>query len=215
MVQGDSSRDREQVNVKLSPAQRDRWDRFVNESPEVDNLSHLVRSSVERRISATDPDSVDAHGAATPTGAGVGASADMLADVLEAAQRIEAAVESVGEDVDGVREGVEALRDRIERKQRLRRAVPENRWRMVDGEPRFRDRRFLSLSDAAQIANRAKRDVEPLMEEIEDEEHVIRTDDGWFEPVYAARLGPEPSQESDYRHRIPEAEDVIEAGEQL
>lgn len=51
--------DRKQVNVKVAPEAKERWEEYANESFEVNSMSDLIRLSVEKEISGQPGESGD------------------------------------------------------------------------------------------------------------------------------------------------------------
>lgn len=55
----DTETDRERFNMVLSPQQKAQWEDYLDENPNVDSLSHLVRLAVSKEIAGSPGDGPD------------------------------------------------------------------------------------------------------------------------------------------------------------
>lgn len=81
---------RVQVNMRVSQAQKDDWEAFVENHPEANSLSHLVRMSVQKEIAR------ETHEMEASADASVGGTEEM-AEALDRLDRVDHRLE----DIDG------------------------------------------------------------------------------------------------------------------
>ncbi|WP_338726721.1 hypothetical protein [Haladaptatus sp. DJG-WS-42] len=74
--------DWEQVNLRVSPERKQEWEQFVEEHPNANNLSHLIRLAVTREIQGREPSRQEQ-------------SSEVSTEVLEALTRIENGLDEV------------------------------------------------------------------------------------------------------------------------
>lgn len=95
--------DRKRVNLTVSPAQKERWDNAVAESPEYSSLSGLIRLSVEHELSEDDGN--DTEGVGTRNAE---ANTEALETVTNTLARIESTLDSLDERVGSLEKEVNA-----------------------------------------------------------------------------------------------------------
>jgi hypothetical protein len=91
---------RTQINFVVSSEQKSRWEEYVEENPNADNLSHLIRMSVESEINSESTE--------TPTEEGISADSS---EVLTALQRIENRIRDLDERLGVVERTTESEED--------------------------------------------------------------------------------------------------------
>lgn len=72
---------RPQINLRVSNEQKSRWEQYVNESPEYDTLTDLIRISVEREIAS--------EGAISAHSSGGNLSGEGIGEVLNVVNKME------------------------------------------------------------------------------------------------------------------------------
>jgi DNA-binding MarR family transcriptional regulator len=95
--------DRKRVNLTVSPAQKEKWDTAVSESPEYSSLSGLIRTAVAHELSEGSGEDTGEVSSRT-----AGANTEALEKVTDTLTRMESTLNSLEERVGNLEQEVNA-----------------------------------------------------------------------------------------------------------
>ncbi|MFD1598934.1 hypothetical protein [Halobellus rarus] len=95
--------ERKRVNLTVSPAQKEKWDAAVSDSPEYSSLSDLIRTSVAHELSDSNGGSPKEVGSSN-----AGANTEALEAITETLTRMESTLNSLDARVNSLEQEVNA-----------------------------------------------------------------------------------------------------------
>ncbi|WP_224333760.1 hypothetical protein [Haloprofundus halobius] len=131
--------DRKRVNLTVSPAQKQKWDDAVAESPEYSSLSALIRTAVAHELSDDDGTDTEAVGPRTAE-----ANTEALEKVTDTLARMESTLNSLDQRVGNLEQEVNAS-EKTNLKNEIFKALPPSE----------------SISDE-EVAERIDRDIQDV-----------------------------------------------------
>lgn len=94
----DTDNGRARFNLLLAPEQKERWEEYADDNPEVDSLSHLVRLAVQKEMTGANPRGND------DTSAEV---AQRLSEVIEQSREVTNRLQSVEARLNAIEQAVQ------------------------------------------------------------------------------------------------------------
>lgn len=110
--------DWEQVNIRLQPKRKKRWTSTVSESPTYENLTHLIRLSVEKELN-------DEHDTTTQSSRSEDDS-EVSGEILTTLNRIERSVDNMDDRLSAIEQESEAESDKLLRNAMFEILPPES-----------------------------------------------------------------------------------------
>ena len=132
--------ERDQINLKLHPDQKQKWENYIENDSRIDSMSQLIRGAVEDKINTDEP-----------TGTS-DISEESLSEILEAINNVEASVENIADDIQGLDADLARQPDFNELKERVFERMPELPQGMApeEAEQAGEDVEWLTAIDYAQ-----------------------------------------------------------------
>jgi len=147
--------DRKRVNLTVSPAQKERWDDAVEESPEYSSLSSLIRTAVAHELSDSDGDTTGEVGPRTAK-----ANTDALEQVSDTLARMESTLNSLDERVSGLEQEINAS-EKTNLKNEIFKVLPPSG--------------SISAADVAERINRDEKEVINTLSQLADQTGMVES----------------------------------------
>ena len=148
--------------VKVDQSKAAEWEKYVEDNPEADSISHLIRQSVQKEINGSY------ESPQTPSG---GRSAEVSGEVLTTLRQIQTGVTDLEERLSAL-ESVERAEERYSLKKAVWEVLPEEPEELVDGEvPIAYDKIGLDSFDAItprQIGQKLGADIDDVQDALDE-----------------------------------------------
>ena len=159
--------------VKVPQSKAEEWDEYIEETPEVDSVSHLIRLSVQHEMSGhhDEPQTASTESSAAPS-----------AEVMATLRDIKQSIEGIDERLSAI-ERVDEAESSFSLKRAIYSFLPETAW--SDSLPDEQYETDDDIYSSRELANKLGADIgeveetlRGMAEEMEGHIHIKTMDDG-------------------------------------